>query len=444
MSSTLTPGALAFRRDLTPSWLSTALLLAGERHEFGTGSRVLYLTDIGSPLTDGPGAATTAAVVAACQPNFTVNMWTPEVSATAAGRTLQTGAGLNNLLVHELASPPTSADSGPADLVVIDGLLDSLDDARRSELLASVGSLLRPGGVVCASYRTTVGWSEVTPVVRLLRHLVARESRPAPQVIADAKHLLTELRTGDAGYLTQRPIVTAWLDELLASPPEQIVADYIARDLRPLSFAQVAAAFASIDCEFMGSAQLADSLGLERPARTLNLIDSAGSPELREHLDDLAVRRTRRTDVFRRGSLPLTRREQTNLLARKQIIGLPGAIETPALAALKVPARRRRSILAKLAGGPVPVADLEPDSGLRAPLVRALLCDGSAHSVTERHDSETEQESTMAARRVNRLIGAAPVPIAKRVIVVPLIGSAIAATPKQSASDLERLGVSRR
>ncbi len=116
-----------------------------------------------------------------------------------------------------------------------------------------------------------------------------------------------QLREAGAVYLNARPVVRAWLDELAASPAEQVVTDYLDQGLHPLSHAQLSDVMGAIGCHFVASATLDDELSVSTddgdplPDELLEAIAAAPSVELRETYRDLAWRRTIRADVFRLG-----------------------------------------------------------------------------------------------------------------------------------------------
>lgn len=424
-----------FRPELTPEWVRTALLCDGHHSALHGRFTAVYLD--GSP----PPGGLTAAVTAATRPDAEILLWSPHQSVLAATRELAESTGLANLTTHESIDPPGADGSrARADLVVVDSLFDAVDDPKRAQLLESVESMLRPGGVVCVRYRTTVGWSEVAPVVRLLRRVVALDARPPAEAVPDALGLLRDLRDGNAGYLTARPVVAAWLEELLGTKPADVVAAYIDTDLHPLSHAQLRAAMDSIGCVHVGSTQVGDALRRDHPGTTPRMIDSLRGPVLREAFDDLAVRRCHRTDLFQLGPQPMSKAEQSRAVGEVSVIGLP-RVETTE----RDPGSNRRGerplpkrVLQPIADGPVTIAELEPDASMRVPLLRRLMTDRIAHPVVT-DPSPTGPDDPAA--RLNRILGRPPTPVRDRIVVSPLISSAVAASPRPTRDELTRLGV---
>lgn len=297
------PDRRRFRHELTPVWLQTAATLAGEAVEpaYTTG-RVAWF---------GCQAWVTPLVVAAVHPSATVRVWDPDPARLAEVAVVGRHAGLANLEVHEHPSPPAPDALGRFDLVVVDGLVDTATDVHRTELLTAAASLLGPGGLLAVGYRTVVGWGEVAPLVRLLQRTLAEGTHDPRQVLAP----LQALRSRGAAYPAVRPTVGAWLDDLLAMPPAEAVSTWAADDLRPLSHAQLSHALAAHGAEFVTSAHLHDPLAAA-PAALARKVRAAPTAVLRESLTDLAVRRTRRIDLFRRGRSTLDERTRSRAVQR--------------------------------------------------------------------------------------------------------------------------------
>ena len=303
-----------FRHELTPMWLRTAAAFAGEDLETEDHlDRIAWL---------GCRAFVTPAVVAAVHPSTTVHAWDPNPARLAALGSACRAAKLGNIATHDQPRPPDNSDYPPCDLVVIDGIVDSVDSELRNQVLAAAASLLRPGGLLAIAYRTAVGWGEVAPLVRLLRHTLKHGSGPDPT--ADAIAPLEVLKARGAAYMAVRPTVAAWLDDLLRAPADQVIDSYLVDALRPLSHAQVSEVLADFGTEFVGQARLDDFLH-KAPTAVAQRVRDAPTVLLRETLSDLAVRRTARIDLFRLGRAGVgeSDRERTVQTTRVMSVRLP-------------------------------------------------------------------------------------------------------------------------
>ena len=212
----------------------------------------------------GCGLGETASVVAASHPNTEVWAWDEHPEHLDATRCLGEAAGLANLVVHEQRDLPLDF-GGPTDMVVVQDVLVAADDGLRARIAAAVKASLRPGGLLCVTYATLAGWTEVAPVQRLLRQLALGTLTPSDDRVPEVLGVLDHLRSEGARYLTERPVVAAWLDELRTLDPTVLASRYLRDAFRPMSPAQVATTMAPVGCKRVGSAQLTDDLGLDLP-----------------------------------------------------------------------------------------------------------------------------------------------------------------------------------
>lgn len=381
----------------------------------------------------GGGHGFTPAVVAAVHPEVEVWHWDPDVRAIEHTRRVRDAAELANLAVHEHPTLPDKIGSGHLDLVVVDSVLDTVDDDLRARVIDAVTTSLRPGGLLCVSYRTTVGWGEVAPVHHLVRELVARDPRTFEASVATAVDAVDHLRTGGAGYFTKRPVVDAWWHEVRALPKAVLVEQVFAQPLRPISHAQVVEALARGGATFVGPARPADLGEPDHQAKLAEVLGEIDAPLVRETLGDLAVRRAHRADVFRLGSAPLVSAAQRRPPARMLFTG-QGLLD-PADPSLRrvAPVALRRA----LAAGPVAFADLADRADERVTVLRTLLARGVVTPV----QTDVNPRAVDASQRLTSLTSRSPVPTPDRLRVVPAFGGALPVSAALSADQLAALGV---
>ena len=155
------------------------------------------------------------------------------------------------------------------------------------------------------SYKVLSGWAELLPLQNFMR-LVAEPTVGGPaDAFRTAVELLTQLRSGGALYLSSSPRVSQWLDHLVDVGPDDIAETFLAGRFHPLSHAEVTKQFAVAGCSFVGSARLTDDMDHEISPSLRTKITSVEYLPLREALADLAVARTQRLDLFRRGEAPI-------------------------------------------------------------------------------------------------------------------------------------------
>ncbi len=400
------------------------MVLAGQDSpERPDGLRAAYL---------GGGHGFTPAVVAAVHPEAEVWHWDPDVRAVEHARRVRDAADLENLAVHEYPAVPDRIGNGHLDLIVVDGVLDTVDDDLRARVVDAVAASLRPGGLLCVSYRTVVGWGEVAPVHHLVRELAGRDPRTFAASVSGAVATVHRLRAGGAAYFAKRPVVDAWWQELRALPNAVLVERLFAQALRPISHAQVVEAFTPGGCTYVGPARAADLVEPDLEATLAEVLGSLDPPLVREALGDLVVRRTHRTDLFRLGSSPFVTAAQRRPPARMRFTGL-GLLD-PADPSLRrvAPVALRRS----LAAGPVAFAKMAERADGRVSVLRALLARGVVHPLRD----DLDPRATAAAQRLTAVTGRSPVPAPDRIQVIPALGSALPASAELSADQQATLG----
>lgn len=411
-----------FRRELTPTWLGLVCLLSGHRPPGLDGAfRYAHL---------GGGRGVTSAVVAAVHPEAEVWAWSPTPADVEDTRRLRDAAELSNLVAHERPGLPADLGGDLVDVMVIEDLLVSASDGLRSSLMAAVEANLRPGGLVCVTYRTTVGWAEIVPVQRIMRHVARRFTGDPDRLVPTILELLDQLRQGGARHLTARPGVARWLDDLQATPPEVIMAEYLEAELRPVSHPQLADALGAAGCQYLGGARLTDDLGLDVPPALQDLVARAATPALRETYRDLAVRPLFRLDVFRRGPSPLSDAERATMLTELLLVGLGGETTDPPAVDDATWGRLRGSVVSATSL----VADAERGPCERA--VRQLVDDGHAHPIVP---GGTRPGAPDACDRLNDVLAGRAGDGGDPVVAVPLLGSALPASRSNRVPVLDGL-----
>lgn len=418
-----------FRHELTPVWLHTAATLAGEE--------VDGVDTLGRVAWFGGAAWVTPAAVAAVHPATAVRVWDPDPARLAPVAAVRRHAGLANLEVHERPSPPDPSLDGRFDLVVVDGLVDSATDVGRERLLSAATSLLLPGGFLVVSYRTVVGWGEVAPLIRLLRRSVAEGAAHGPR---EALAPLQALRERGAAYPAVRPVVGAWLDELLDLPPAEAIATWGADLLRPVSHAQVSQAAAAHGLEFVTGAHLHDPLS-SAPTALARQVRASPTVVLRESLTDLAVRRTRRVDLFRLGRSTVDERARSRAVQRLAVVATRLDVAESVGAGWAEPGPTLQGVVApgatdpfghrqaRLRTGATRVADLWPGEPpkRREALTRAALGAGLVHPVAGTAASVSVQALAGADRLTDALARRGPAGV-YRYSLAPAIGTAVPGT----------------
>lgn len=398
--------ASGFTRELTPTWLATATLLAGHRPlDTGRLGRVVVL---------GCGRGETAAVVAANHPHAEVWVWAPDPGSSEAVRRLGDAAGLDNLVVGHHGELPLDLGGGAADVVVVDGVLAGAGDDERARLARALDAGVRPGGLLCTTYPTLAAWSELAPVILLLRRLAVTYRGAAGQRVDRVLAELDRVRAAGARYLLERPVVAEWIDGLRSVDPDELSTAYLDAPFRPMSPAQVATSVAPAGAVPLGSARLVDG-PVELPAALEAEVSAATHPGVREVYRDLAARPSYRLDLFRIGGAPLESSELRTRLGQLSLAGLAGPKEAPATSVDPMAWRNLTSL-------GVTADELHVDAAQVVRTTRVLLDAGQAHPVVAGGPSRGAIE---ACEALNTVFEGSTRTADLR--AVPLLGSAVAA-----------------
>ena len=201
----------AFRRELTPTWLRVATLLAGTRPP----GDVLRVVDLRCRR------GVTAAVIAAAHPSLEIFAADVDPSNLDATATLARAAGLENMIVDD-AEVSALRQRGGADIVLLDDVVTTIEAAERDRLGEVIAQVTRPGGLITVSYRTMAGWSELVPVHRFAR-LLDRYGPSDPRARAGSVlRMLEQMRAAGPRTYAIVPLCppgsTSWVSSTGSSP----------------------------------------------------------------------------------------------------------------------------------------------------------------------------------------------------------------------------------
>ncbi len=404
----------AFRRELTPTWLSATTLLAGHRPP--DPDRPLRVLDLHC------GVGVTAAVIAAVHP--AAEVWAVDDRPAMVERTdrLVASAALRNITVLEAGLADDALPSS-IDVALIDDVVSTTNSSGRAQLAASIVRHVRPGGLVVVGYRTRIGWSEVIPL-RCLALLFAQAGQvPVSWQRRAIVDLLVRLRAGGASYITDRSAVSALVELTESMEEEQLAEVLLTPHLEPMGFVDVAEWLAPSGAAFLGTARLGDlDIGDESPLH--ELLDDTQDDALREAFRDLITRATYRIDVFRRGSAPLPAETKEAMLLGLELVAIGersptrvdgDALEDDGLLTRAVDRLRDRSAV---------VGELVAARNVRQAeqLVRMLMVRGLAHP---RSAGWGVADAASPCCALNRCLGQPDLMAPAGILAAPEIGSAI-------------------
>ena len=237
-----------YSREMAPTWWNAILLLAAIRP-----------LDLAAPLSIVDlqcGVGTRALVLAATHPRATIYACDAEPSNVEAVAQRAWAAGLENLVALDVRVGEAVDDQRlppRIDALILADVFGAVSDEAGSAVALLIDRRLRPGGIVCASYRTLSGWSELLPVRTLARALARRSAEKSDDRSKRLVDLLAQLRDGGARYFADRPYLSSALAALEAGGGvhmlEQLTGDYFA----PMTLLQVTELLTPARCSFIAT-----------------------------------------------------------------------------------------------------------------------------------------------------------------------------------------------
>lgn len=305
------PYPVAWHGIQSPAWLRAVCAVNG----------VVWDVDERTPLSIcelGCGTGYTANVLAAGNPHWQVFGFDYNPAHIAEARQLALGAGLDN--AHFLELDVAELDGAALatlpefDLVMLHGVWSWVDDPVREGVLRLLRSRLKAGGLALVTYNALPGAASSLGLSRLVQPFL-QDSASSEQAVADAGTLVQRLMAANVRHIGQ----SRWLG-MLAGEEKNVDAGYLRHEFatthwRPAFFADVAAAFGSARCDYVGSATIDENF----PALSLTPDQQAIWREARdlasrELVFDLCVPRAFRRDLYVRGVRRINRVNATEAI----------------------------------------------------------------------------------------------------------------------------------
>ena len=304
-------------QETTPAWLATMALLLGQRPPDLT--RPFRYADLGC------GHGLTATIVAATCPHAEVWAFDFNPAHIESGRHLAAAAGLTNLHFREAsfagiaALPP--ADLPEFDFIASHGVASWISPEDRASLIQIIGQRLRAGGLAYLSYNLATGWASMLPVRSLMRTLMGSTQARSDQATTGILDYLDRLKDAGAHYFAANPTVAKRLSDARPQETRYLAHEFLNAGWHPLMFAEMAEAMSDVKCTYIGSATPTENLeAISVPPTMLSLMAATPDRILRETLRDFGVAQTFRRDIYRRGTLPMTNKEQLRLFDEIELI----------------------------------------------------------------------------------------------------------------------------
>ena len=320
----------SFYRELSPTLLRFALLLAGHRPPADPAGSYHY-------AELGCGHGVTSAVLAASHPRARFDAVDFNPDHIAGARRLADDAGLRNASFREdsfadLLDEARADSSDGYDIVALHGIWSWVSERNREILIELLARKLKPGGLLFLTYNALPGTYSSLPLRRLLVEHTSENSGPLPERIANALDFATRMTANGYGWFGENDALPNRIEGLKDKSPNYIAHEYLNRDWTAFYHADVARSLAAAKLRFAGSAvpmEQVDALTL--PEEAMAGLSDARDPDWRETLRDMLINRSFRRDLYIKGSDPLSATERRSLLGSTHFTLLVDSDDAPEL-----------------------------------------------------------------------------------------------------------------
>ena len=213
-------------------------------------------------------------------------------------------------------------DTPQFDFITLHGVWSWISPAAQHTIVEILRRKLKVGGAVFLSYNVLPGWGAEMPLRELLRmhtQYASPTGTTTSNKITQALNFAQTLKESGAAYFTEHPQAANQLQDMLGSDSSYLAHEYFNRSWEITYFADLAATLEAAKLTFACSLHASDLLGEFRHKPQFNgLLDKNASNLLRETVNDYALNRRFRRDVFVRGARRLSEQEKNaRLLALK-------------------------------------------------------------------------------------------------------------------------------
>jgi SAM-dependent methyltransferase len=341
-----------------------------------------------SILEVGCGTGYTGSTLAAGNPHWQVTGLDYNPAHIGEARSLAAEAGLDNAKFLELDLAELDGaelDALPEfDLITVHGVWSWVADSVREGVLRLIKRRLKAGGLVFMGYNSLPGAAGSMGLARLVRGALLSVDT-ATEGLAVAARQVQRLVAAEPAHLPVsgwRRLVTG---EVKGARPGYLLHEFLTEHWRPSFHADVAAAMASVRCDYVGSATVDENFPqMSLTAAQRELWDEAGDSAGRELIFDLCVARAFRRDVYVRGLRRVPREAAVEALWLASATQVAGeAVLMSQAGEAKLPSALIDAARGALAEGPQTVGALRalPGCGSATPAELLALLVGSGCAV---------------------------------------------------------------
>jgi SAM-dependent methyltransferase len=308
--------SFGYYQELAPSFIQFSLLLNGYSPPATEGKY--------SYCELGFGHGVSANIFAAANPRG--QFWGTDVNPDHAlfASNIANKSGISAHLMDCSFEEFLELDTPQFDFITLHGVWSWISPAAQHAIVEILRRKLKVGGAVFLSYNVLPGWGAEMPLRELLRmhtEYASPTGTSTPNKITHALRFAQALKESGAAYFTEHHQAANQLQDMLSSDSSYLAHEYFNRSWAITYFADLAATLEAAKLTFACSLHASDLLGEFRHKPQFNgLLEKTASNLLRETVNDFALNRRFRRDVFVRGARRLSEQEKNaRILALKYI-----------------------------------------------------------------------------------------------------------------------------
>ena len=259
----------------------------------------------------GCGTGYTAHMLAAGNPHWRVLGLDYNPAHIAEARSMAAAAQLDNLRfveadLAELA--PTELDALPEfDLTTVHGVWSWVADPVRQGVLRLLQRRLKPGGLVLMTYNALPGAANGLGMARLVRGSMLQAGNSVDGQTRAAA-LVQRLVAAEATHMVNSGWRRMLTGEIKDVRPGYLMHEFQTEHWRPSFHADIAAAMATVRCDYVGSATIDENFPqMSLTPAQRELWDEAPDAATQQLIFDLCVQRPFRRDLYVRGARHVAR-----------------------------------------------------------------------------------------------------------------------------------------
>ena len=261
---------------------------------------------------------------------FTGTDFNPDHAAFA--RHLAEGSGSELSVFDDSFEDLLSRDLPQFDYIGLHGTWSWVSARNRQHIVAFLKKRLKVGGALYISYNSYPGWTAGAPLRQLLKlhDRYCAQGDSVQSRVENAVMFADRLLHANPRYSDSLNYNEERIDWLKKQSTQYITHEYLNADWAPMYFTEVADTLAEAKLSYAASASAAENIPeLSISAEAQAFLRTVNDPVMYQQVRDYFTNEPFRKDIFMRGGISLTSREQRELLLQERFVLLRHPSEIP-------------------------------------------------------------------------------------------------------------------